>query len=88
MDIGAFKRLFAEFVELEDRLFKLRRYINVCESIDNAELEAECVDMLNAQYNYMLNYLIILRERINYEMKSRCKSFLDDVNAKNVDNVA
>lgn len=82
MDIDAFKRLFAEFVELEDRLFKLRRYINVCEYIDNAELEAECVDMLNAQYNYMVKYLIILRERINYEMKSRCKSFLDDVNAK------
>lgn len=76
MDIDAFKRLFAEFVELEDKLFKLRHYIN------NAELEAECVDMLNAQYNYMVNYLIILRERINYEMKSRCKSFLDDVNAK------
>ena len=88
MDIDAFKRLFAEFVELEDRLFKLRHYINVREYIDNAELEAECVDMLNAQYNYMVNYLIILRERINYEMKSRCKSFLDDVNAKNVDNVA
>lgn len=87
MDYDAFKRLFAEFVELEDRLFKLRRYINVRESIDNAELEAECVDMLNALYNYMLNYLIILRERINYEMKSRCKSFLD-ANAKNVDNVA
>lgn len=69
MEIDALKRLFDEFVELEDRLVKLRQYVN------NAELDAECVKMLNVQSKYMVTYLIILRDCINYEMKSCCASF-------------
>jgi hypothetical protein len=36
MDIDVLKRLFDEFVELEDNLVKLRHYVN------NAELDVEC----------------------------------------------
>lgn len=69
MPDDTFKRLFAEFLELESKIKKLDFYLK------DSNIGGERRDMLTAQYNYMLNYLIVLKQRIDYELQSRCSAF-------------
>lgn len=69
MPDDTFKRLFAEFLELECKLSKL----DFC--LKDSNVGGECRDMLTAQYNYMLNYLVVLKQRIEFELKQRCNQF-------------
>ncbi len=69
MPDDTFKRLFAEFLELESKLKKLDFYLKDSNIVDERR------DMLTAQYNYMLNYLVVLKQRIEFELKQRCNQF-------------
>lgn len=69
MPDDTFKRLFAEFLELESKLKKLDFYLK------DSNIVGERRDMLTAQYNYMLNYLVVLKQRIEFELKQRCNQF-------------
>lgn len=69
MPDDTFKRLFAEFLELESKLRKLDFYLK------DSNVGDERRDMLTAQYNYMLNYLVVLKQRIEFELKQRCNQF-------------
>lgn len=69
MPDDTFKRLFAEFLELESKLGKLDFYLK------DSNVVGERRDMLTAQYNYMLNYLVVLKQRIEFELKQRCNQF-------------
>lgn len=69
MPDDTFKRLFAEFLELESKIKKLDFYLK------DSNVGGERRDMLTAQYNYMLNYLIVLKQRIDYELQVRCSAF-------------
>ena len=69
MPDDTFKRLFAEFLELECKLRKLDFYLK------DSNVGGERRDMLTAQYNYMLNYLVVLKQRIEFELKQRCNQF-------------
>lgn len=71
MPDDTFKRLFAEFLELESKLKKL----DFCLKDSNVG-GGERRDMLTAQYNYMLNYLVVLKQRIEFELKQRCNQFV------------
>lgn len=69
MPDDTFKRLFAEFLELESKLRKL----DFC--LKDSNVGGERRDMLTAQYNYMLSYLVVLKQRIEFELKQRCDQF-------------
>lgn len=69
MPDDTFKRLFAEFLELESKLKKLDFYLK------DSKIGGERRDMLTAQYNYMLKYLVVLKQRIEFELKQRCNQF-------------
>lgn len=69
MPDDTFKRLFAEFLELEGKLKKFDFYLK------DSNVGGERRDMLTAQYNYMLNYLVVLKQRIEFELKQRCNQF-------------
>ena len=69
MPDDTFKRLFAEFLELESKLKKLDFYLKT------SEIGGERRDMLTAQYHYMLSYLVVLKQRMDYELVQRCSSF-------------
>ena len=69
MPDDTFKRLFAEFLELESKLRKL----DFC--LKDSNVGGERRDMLTVQYNYMLNYLVVLKQRIEFELKQRCNQF-------------
>ena len=69
MPDDTFKRLFAEFLELECKLRKL----DFC--LKDSSVGGERRDMLTAQYNYMLNYLVVLNQRIEFELQQRCDQF-------------
>lgn len=59
MPDDTFKRLFAEFLELECKIRKLDFFLK------DSNVGGERRDMLTAQYNYMLNYLVVLKQRCN-----------------------
>lgn len=69
MPDDTFKRLFAEFLELESKLRKLDFFLK------DSNIVGERRDMLTAQYNYMLNYLVVLKQRIEFELRQRCNQF-------------
>ena len=43
--------------------------------LKDSNVGGERRDMLTAQYNYMLNYLVVLKQRIEFELKQRCNHF-------------
>lgn len=59
------KRMFNEESELKDKIYKMLDFIN---SGEFNELDDHKQKMLIKQYNFMLGYLNILRERIIYEI--------------------
>ena len=59
------KRMFNEESELKDKIHKTLDFIN---SGEFNELDGHKQKMLIKQYNFMLGYLNILRERIIYEI--------------------
>lgn len=59
------KRMFNEESELKDKIYKTVDFIN---SGEFNELDGYKQKMLIKQYNFMLGYLNILRERIIYEI--------------------
>lgn len=59
------KRMFNEESELKDKVYKALSFIN---SEKFNELDGHKQKMLIKQYNFMLGYLNILRERIIYEI--------------------
>lgn len=69
MPDDTFKRLFTEFLELENRLSKLDYFLK------SSNVGGEEREMFTAQYNYMLNYLVVLKQRIEYELIQRCSNF-------------